>query len=80
VLSEGFGGIEADGVSAQVEVRASWTPGPTGASLDALPDRLPDLRSHVEAWTDLLSCAAGLPPVPTGVVPLSPRPFRGRTA
>ena len=34
---------------------------------------MPDLRAHVEAWGDLLCCAAGLPPVPAGVLPLPPR-------
>jgi hypothetical protein len=67
VLSEGFGGIESDGLTAQVEVRASWTPVAVG---DA---EQPDLQGHAEAWGDLLSCAAGLPPVPAGVVSLAPR-------
>jgi hypothetical protein len=67
VLSEGFGGIESDGLTAQVEVRASWTPGGVDAGA------LPDVRAHAEAWGDLLGSAAGLPPVPAGVVPLPPR-------
>jgi hypothetical protein len=67
VLSEGFGGIVSDGLTAQVEVRASWTPVAVG---DA---ELPDLRAHAEAWGDLLCSAAGLPPAPAGVVSLPPR-------
>jgi hypothetical protein len=67
VLSEGFGGIESDGLTAQVEVRASWTPVAVGDT------EQPDLQGHAEAWGDLLSCAAGLPPVPAGVVSLAPR-------
>jgi len=67
VLSEGFGGIEADGLTAQVEVRASWTP------VGAAEGEMPELRAHVEAWGDLLCCAAGLPPVPAGVLPMPPR-------
>jgi hypothetical protein len=55
VASEGFGGMADDPASAQIEVRASWTP-------------VGDLRPHVEAWGELLCTAAGLPPVPTGVV------------
>ncbi|MBA2639768.1 MAG: DUF3000 domain-containing protein [Nocardioidaceae bacterium] len=74
VLSEGFGGIEADGLTAQVEVRASWTL----AAEDPAADPIPDVRSHVEAWGDLLCSTAGLPPVPAGVVPLPPRSTRGR--
>ena len=67
VLSEGFGGIEADGLTAQVEVRASWTP------VQAADGEMPDVRAHVEAWGDLLCSAAGLPPVPAGVLSLPPR-------
>lgn len=81
VLSEGFGGIESDGLTAQVEVRASWTPigtpaDPIDLTVPAVPVvdvAVPDVRAHVEAWGDLLCCAAGLPPVPAGVVPLPPR-------
>jgi hypothetical protein len=71
VLSEGFGGIESDGLTAQVEVRASWTP--VGLSVPGADPELPDLRAHVEAWGDLLCSAAGLPPVPVGVVSLPTR-------
>ena len=82
VLSEGFGGIEADGLTAQVEVRASWTPvADTSAAPAAALTAVPDVRAHVEAWGDLLSSAAGLPPVPTGVVALPARPSnRGRSS
>ncbi|MDQ1689106.1 MAG: hypothetical protein QOK42_2081 [Frankiaceae bacterium] len=63
VASESFGGL-ADagrGATAELELRASWTP---------LGD---DLDHHVEAWADLLCTAAGLPPVPQGVATLRPR-------
>jgi len=60
VVSEGFGGIAADGLTAQVEVRASWTPA----------DGAADLSAHVEAWGDLVGAATGLPPVPPGVAAL----------
>jgi len=86
VLSEGFGGIESDGLTAQVEVRASWTPADVAAATmpDVAAATMPDVRAHAEAWGDLLGCAAGLPPVPAGVVPLPPRhapvrPPRGPT-
>ena len=75
VLSEGFGGIESDGLSAQVEVRASWT---SRGRRRRGSDAIPDIRAHVEAWGDLLCCAAGLPPVPAGVVPLPARPTTTR--
>ncbi len=74
VLSEGFGGIESDGLTAQVEVRASWTP------VGGAHGLAPPLGAHVEAWGDLLCCAAGLPPVPAGVLPLPPRTARGRSS
>ena len=60
VTSESFGGMSDDGGSAQLEIRASWTP--TG-----------DIRPHVEAWGELLCTAVGLEPVPEGVVALPSR-------
>ncbi len=65
VASESFGGMQGDPANAEIEVRASWTP-------------LGDIRSHVEAWGDLLCIAAGLPPVPAGVVAMPNR--RGQRA
>jgi hypothetical protein len=61
--SESFGAMADKDPEAQIEIRASWTP------LDA------DLRPHVEAWTELLSTAAGLAPLPPGVVAI---PLRRR--
>jgi Protein of unknown function (DUF3000) len=55
VASESFGGMSDEPASAELEIRASWTP-------------IGDLGRHAEAWGDLLCMAAGLPPVPTGVV------------
>ncbi|HEX2177449.1 MAG TPA: DUF3000 domain-containing protein [Nocardioidaceae bacterium] len=66
VASDGFGGMAEDPASAQIEVRASWTPAG-------------DLKPHVEAWGELLCTAAGLPPVPSGVVAMpNRRGQRGR--
>lgn len=63
VTTEAFGEMAGDTGSAQVEIRASWTPtSPVGA--------------HVAAWTELLCTLAGLPPLAPGVVPLQRR--RGR--
>lgn len=61
VLAEGFGalGDQADG--ADVELRASWTPG--GA----------DVEPHLAAWADTVCTFAGLPPYPRGVTVLHPR-------
>lgn len=61
VASESFGGIADEPATSEVELRASWTPADD------------DLRSHVEAWSDVLSLAAGLPPAPPGVAALPPR-------
>lgn len=60
VASESFGGMSDEPATAEIEVRASWSP--TGP-----------LAAHVEAWGDLMCTAAGLPPVPAGVVALSHR-------
>lgn len=70
VISESFGGLSPEGATAQIEIRASWTPaGDAGLQIGA----------HVEAWGEVMCTAAGLPPVPEGVVTLpSRRGQRGR--
>jgi hypothetical protein len=60
VSSESFGGMAGEPGSAQIEVRASWSPAG-------------DLAAHVEAWAELLCTAAGLPPVPEGVATMPSR-------
>jgi hypothetical protein len=60
VASESFGGMAAEPGTAQIEIRASWTP-------------IGDLIPHVEAWGELLCTAAGLPPVPEGVATMPSR-------
>jgi len=64
VATDSFGGMAEDGGTAQIEIRASWTPLPTG---DPSATIALDLGPHVEAWGELLCTAAGLPPVPEGV-------------
>jgi len=68
VTSESFGGLAAEPASAQVEIRASWTPltDPDSAAMG----------NHLLAWCDLLCTTAGLPPVPPGVVGLPTRAAR----
>jgi hypothetical protein len=61
VSSESFGGLAGGPVSAEVEIRASWSP---------LDD---DLGRHLEGFGDLLCQAGGLPPLPPGVATLKPR-------
>src|SRR5215475_8616152 len=45
-----FGELAGKPATADLEIRASWTP------------LLPDLRAHMEAWYALLASTAGLPP------------------
>jgi hypothetical protein len=62
VATDSYGTMADDGGSAQLEVRASWTP------TDA-----PALAQHVEAWGELLCTAGGLEPVPDGVAVMPSR-------
>jgi hypothetical protein len=74
VSSESFGGMSDEEASAQLEIRASWTPIGNPADEGVL-----HLVPHTEAWGELLCMAAGLPPVPEGVAPMpSRRGQRGR--
>lgn len=66
VAVENFGSMADEETSAQVEIRASWTP--------AVPDSgAVDLREHVEAWGELMCTAAGLEPLPEGVTMIPTR-------
>ncbi|MEZ5193618.1 MAG: DUF3000 domain-containing protein [Nocardioides sp.] len=70
VATESFGGMAEDGATAQIEIRASWTPADeAGATYDVVPD----VASHVEAWGELLCTAVGLEPVPDGVATIPSR-------
>ena len=53
VATESFGGMADEGGTAQLEIRASWTPDrrTTDGTLDVAP--------HVEAWGELLCTAVG---------------------
>jgi Protein of unknown function (DUF3000) len=62
VATESFGSMADELGTAQLEIRASWT-----------PTDLPDLAAHVEAWGELLCTAVGLPPVPEGVTAMPTR-------
>ena len=66
VASESFGAIAGEPGSAQIEIRASWTPLDDG------------FGAHLLAWCDLLCTTAGLPPVSPGVVTLPTRRRVGR--
>jgi hypothetical protein len=68
VATDSFGAMADDSGTAQIEIRASWTPQPVDGRLE--------IGRHVEAWGELLCTAAGLPPVPEGVTAMPSR--RGR--
>lgn len=61
VLSQSFGALEKRAEQTELEIRASWT------AADS------DLGDHLRAWATLLCTAAGLEPLPDGVVPIGPR-------
>ena len=65
VATESFGQMGDEESTAQLEIRASWTP--------LIDDDQTSLRAHVEAWGELLCTAVGLPPVPEGVTAISQR-------
>ena len=63
--SESFGALSEQRATAELEVRASWSP---------LED---DLSAHLAGWCDLLCYVAGLPPTTPGVTSLTgARPLR----
>ncbi len=68
VATESFGGMADDGGTAQLELRASWTPLLVDGADGAL-----DVGPHVEAWGELLCTAVGLEPVPEGVTAIPSR-------
>lgn len=70
VATESFGGMAEETGTAQIEIRASWTP--LGSGDPHAPFAL-DLGPHVEAWGELLCTAVGLPPVPEGVAVMPSR-------
>lgn len=61
ILSESFGTLADRPETIDIELRASWTP------------ESPDVRSHLEAWSDMVCTFAGLPPLPEGVASLPRR-------
>lgn len=62
--SRSFGGLEEEPARAEVEIRASWTPclGAGGEGMTA----------HLDAFAELLSNSCGIPPLPEGVVMMTP--------
>lgn len=66
VLSKSFGALSGTPDAVDLELRVSWTPVDTR------------LGAHLQAWTALLSTAAGIPPLPAGVTAITRR-FSDRT-
>lgn len=62
VTTESFGSMGDEDGTAQIEIRASWTPA------DAT-----QMAAHVEAWGELLCTTVGLEPVPDGVTAMPSR-------
>jgi hypothetical protein len=58
VASQSFGQLAERLPSAEIEIRASWTPKGT-------------VDAHLAAWFDVLATCAGLPPMPEGVSVIS---------
>ncbi len=65
VTNESFGTMADEPGGADIEIRASWTP-----ALGDPGEAAANVRTHVRAWLDLMCTAAGLTPLPDGVVAL----------
>lgn len=59
-MEKGFGSLRENTDSVEIEVRASWTP-------LTEHDRCDWAAAHLEAWSELLCTATGLPPYNEGV-------------
>jgi hypothetical protein len=70
VTNESFGSMADQTGSAEVEIRASWTP-------VLHDDPAAEAARHAQAWLELLCTAAGLTPLPEGVVALPRQRARG---
>lgn len=78
VVSESFGGMGERPATAEVEIRASWTPVAPGGPAPGDPAAVgAGLGAHLVAWCDLLRTAAGQPPLPEGVAALPAARRRG---
>lgn len=75
VTNESFGTLEDQAGSAEVEIRASWTP--LLPDLDQPVPLAEQARGHAQAWLELMCTAAGLEPLPEGVVALPRQRSRG---
>jgi len=68
VSSASFGKLSPRQNNAEIEIRASWSPNISAPS---------DIFLHVQAWCNLMTEVAGLPPLPEGVASLGAARRRG---
>ncbi|MPM68737.1 hypothetical protein SDC9_115671 [bioreactor metagenome] len=62
--SRSFGGLQEQPSQAEMEIRASWTP---RLDLDG-----GGIEAHLDAFAELLCATCGIPPLPDGVVMMTP--------
>jgi hypothetical protein len=58
IVSTGLGEMASDVKGAEIELRASWSPGNS------------EVKDHLEAWAEFVCMLAGFPPTPDGVATL----------
>ncbi len=68
VSSASFGKLSPRNDDSEIEIRASWSP--TIASPE-------EIFAHVQAWCNLMTEVAGLPPIPDGVASIGSARRRG---
>jgi hypothetical protein len=62
VSSASFGKLTPRNSDSEIEIRASWSP---------IIESIEDIFLHVQAWCNLITEVAGLPPAPEGVASIS---------
>jgi hypothetical protein len=68
VSSASFGKLSPRNDDSEIEIRASWSP------IIASPE---EIFAHVQAWCNLMTEVAGLPPIPDGVSSIGSARRRG---
>jgi hypothetical protein len=68
VSSASFGKLSPRNDDSEIEIRASWSP---------VIDSANDIFAHVQAWCNLMTEVAGLPPIPDGVASIGSARRRG---
>ena len=68
VSSASFGKLSPRNDDSEIEIRASWTP---------IISERDDIYAHAQAWCNLMTEIAGLPPLPEGVASITGAKRRG---